>query len=758
MRSLSFFAVFCVLASCLWAAPVVRDIRVQGVVRIDKGFVLSHIPFKRGHTITKASLQKAMNALFDTGLFSDVKGRFNQGILTIIVSENSLLNQIAFEGNNKVDDELLRKELKLKPRQIYTPYRVQKAVQHIKSIYRVKGYVGAQVVPKIIRRPQGRVDLVFEIQEGQPQRIKKIVFQDNKRFSDSLLRTVILTRESRWYRFFSNVDSYEPDRLAYDRELLYRHYLNNGYPDVEVVSVITELSPDQTQFYLTFQLQEGEPYTFGTVEMVSNAKGVRLDMFKDELLMKSGDTFSQEDIERTANALTRAINKQGLFCKVRFDIKKDNEKKLMNVIFVVEDQKPFVVRSVLIKGNVLTNDDVIRRECELSEGDPIMSYQVDRTRQRLRNLDFFKKVDVSTEDVMGEETQKDLVVNVEDKSTGELMFSGGYSTADGILFEVRASERNFMGRGQETEIRGTLARRRKSLTLGFTEPYVGGRRLEVGGTLFASDVKQDTQGTFKGGYHERSFGGRVRTGFDLNPALFERFRYSLHHESFKNSESKSVFYVNMQNGVVSQVGHDLIYDKRDSAIDPTKGGYISFSTDFAGLGGTVRHFTNQLTAGYYVALDRDRDFVVRVRGSYGLVLPAGKPLRIMDQFFMGGSNVRGFEEAGVGPRDKNTGDAIGGQQFFVTNLELSFPLGPYDFGLKGFVFNDWGSLWDSASSSGPNAHLIQSNAFYLRATVGVGLRWRSPIGLIGFSLGKVVRKVKGADRTQVFRLNYGTDF
>ncbi|MGB0919418.1 MAG: outer membrane protein assembly factor BamA [Holosporaceae bacterium] len=758
MKSIALF--FCLLCAplLLKADAPLRDVQIKGIVRIDKGFVLSHLPFKKRQMISKQSLQAAMNELFATGLFADVKAVFDKGRLVITVTENSVLNQIAFEGNKKVDDELLHKELKLKPRQIYTPHRVQKAVQHIKSIYRVKGYVGAQVTPKIIRRPQGRVDLVFEIQEGQPQRIKKIVFQGNHRFSDSQLRTVILTRESRWYRFFSNVDSYEPDRLAYDRELLYRHYMNNGYPDIEVLSVITELSPDQTQFYLTFQLQEGKLYHFGKIKMESKAKHVNLKELNDILSFKEGDIFSQEEIEYTTNALTKELNKQGLFCHVRPDVQKDAEKRTMGVTFVITDQKPFTVRSVLIKGNTLTNDEVIRRECQLSEGDPITSYQVDRTRQKLMNLDFFKKVDVHTDDVLEQDNQKDLIVEVEDKSTGELMFSGGYSTADGILFEAKASERNFMGRGQETEIRGTIARRRKSLVLGFTEPYVAGRRLEVGGSLFASDVKQDTQGTFKGGYHERSYGGRLRTGFDLNPYLFERIRYSLHRESFKKSESKSVFYAKMADATVSQIGHDLIYDKRDSAIDPTKNGYISFSTDYAGIGGTVRHFTNQLTAGYYFALDRDRDFVVRIRASYGLVLPAGKPLRVMDQFFMGGSNIRGFEESGVGPRDQTTGDAIGGQQMLASNLELSFPLGPYDFGLKGFIFNDWGSLWDSSHGNGPNANIIQSNAFSLRSTVGVGLRWRSPIGLIGFSLGKAVRKVNGADRTQVFRLNYGTDF
>ena len=754
--------VFCFVLLCGFFPALhglfIKDIVVRGIVRIDRSFVLSHISVRKGQDVSEADLEKMLQELFLTGLFADVKGQIKNQTLYITVTENEVFNRIVFEGNKKIDSEALSKEIDLKPRQVYTPYRVQKAAQQVRDLYRMKGHVGAVVEPKIIRRPQGRVDLIFEIQDGRPQKIDAILFQGNKHFSASDLRGVVLTKESRWWRFLSSADTYEPDRLVYDRELLYRHYRDHGYADVDVVSVLTELSSNQQHFYITFHVQEGDLYHFGTIDLTSKVPDFDVKELRSLLEPQEKNVFNYSKIERTVFNINRFLSEKGLFYGVETDIRTDKEGKKIHVTFVIVPKKPMYVGNIWVRGNIATNDDVIRRESIVAPGDPLTNFKIERTRQKITNLDFFKAVDVQVEDVPETPDQKDVVIQVEDKSTGELMFSGGYSTADGPLFEVKAAERNFLGRGQELEFKGTVARRTKGVVLGFMEPYFLSRRLEAGVDCFAQQTRQDTLGSFQGGYSRNYLGAGSRLGFYLDTYLFERFRYSIRKETFKNNKTQSVFYQEMGRDVVSQLGHDLIYDRRNNMAEPTGGGYCGLTTNYAGLGGSVHFLGNDVMFGYYWALDNDRDLIVRLRGRYGIIVGCGGPLRVTDHLFMGGESVRGFEEVGIGPRDGTTGDAIGGRQSFLTNIELSYPLGKKSFGLTGFLFNDWGSLWSSGEASGPYGDRIVSNQFFIRNSVGFGIRFQSPFGLLGFSLGFPMKKMKGVDKRQVFRLNIGTEF
>lgn len=744
--------------ACHANALVVNRVHIEGTVRISDAFVLSHWPFSRGQTFSEKDLQEAMKDLFATGIFADVKGRIVGNVLYITVVENPILNRITFEGNRKLDDEALLSEIGLKSREVYTPYRVQKAAQKIKDLYRLRGYVSAVVTPKIIRRPQGRVDLIFEIKDGVVQRVERILFVGNKNFSDSDLRAKIITRESRWWRFLSAVDNYEPDRLTYDRELLYKHYMDEGYADVEVYSTLTELSQDQRDFYITFRVQEGAIYRFGDVLVTSQVPGLDSKSFISALQVKKGNKYSRHFVEKTTYAINRLLSEKGHFAVVEPRYKKHAHKKLIDVTFEIVTRKPIYVSEVIVRGNLQTNDKVIRRESLLAPGDPITPFPIEKTRQRLMNLDFFKKVDVLVEEDEELLEKRQVIIDVEDKSTGEFMLEAGYRTHVGPFFSVKAAERNFLGRGQELAAKATVARRAQSLVLDFTEPYFMNRRLEFGVDSFVQRSQQDTLGSFKGGYTYASFGGGGRLGFYLNDHLFERVRYSLRKEQFKNKKTDSVFYASMGNDVVSQVGHDLIYDRRDSAIVPTEGGYCVLATNLAGLGGTVSFLNNDLTGGYYWSLDEDKDLIFRIRTRYGFLVRIAKPLRVVDHFFMGGESVRGFDEVGLGPRDSKTGDAIGGRQSFHTNLELSHPIGKKGMGLSGYIFNDWGSLWSSAEKDGAYGDQIVGDNFYLRTSVGFGLRFQSPFGLIGFSIGYPLRKLKGVDKQLIFRFNMGTEF
>jgi len=746
----------------LFSAPetkeMLQQVVVKGLIRVDKAFVLSKLPFKKGDMIEGSTLSKASEVLFKTGLFADVKGRFDKGVLLITVDENKLINQVAFEGNQKVSRKVLQKEVDLKSRQVYTVYQVQKAVEKIKAIYRAKGYASVEVVPQIIQRPQGRVDIVLEIAEGASQQIEKILFKGNNVFGNGTLKDVLLTKESRWYRFLSSSDTYEPDRLAYDRELLHQHYMNHGYLDAVVDFLVAEVTRDKSRFYLTFQIYEGKPYVLKKVDLKSDIKDVDVKAFQKHIEIQKGDVCNISLLEKSVTNLTNALNKKGHFCSVTFDLKKRPEDYKVEVIFKIIPEKPFSVRHVLIQGNVQTNDEVIRRECVLNEGDPITVYQLQKTRMRLMNLDFFKKLDVRTEDVEQAGRLKDVIIDVEDKPTGQLMLSGGYSTHASFFFEVKASERNFMGTGKETDASVMIGRRSKGVSLGVSNPYAFERNMELGGNVFFQQVKRDTREAFKGGYQENQIGLGVHLGYHLSERLFERFRYSIKRENYTNNNLKSVFYEKLGKHSFSTVGHDYIFDWRDNVVQPTKNGFVTLKTDYCGLGGSVRYLSNQLKGAYYMSVSREYGLVFKMQGSFGLLSEVGKPLRVNDHFFIGGMDLRGFADVGIGPRDSSTSDAIGGRKFVLSTLELSMPIGPPDFGVSLLAFNDGGALWSSFEKNRQHGHLVTGNAFYWRTSLGTGLRWRSPFGLIGISWAKPLRYLKSIDQREYFRFEFGTAF
>lgn len=749
----------------LLLAETARQIQVKGLQRIDESFVLSRLPFEKGDDVGPKKIDEALLSLYETGLFEDVRIDIKAGVVAVQVKENPVLNRVAFEGNRKVKDDLLKKEIGLKPRQSYTAQAISEAVEKIRAIYRAKGYAAARVAPKKIQKERGRIDLVFEISEGKPQRIKSIAFQGNQVFSDGDLRSVIMTKESAWYRFFSSFDSYDPDRLMYDRELLVRHYRNAGYLDATVTGVMAELTKDKSAFYITFQIEEGACYRFSAVAVTSQVPGLDLED-SESLLPKVGERVNVASLRKIADDIGRTVYQKGFFAQIQTDLKPDGDTSKATLVFRAVPQKPVFLSDVKVQGNLATNDNVIRREALLSDGDPVSSYQIEQTRKRLYNLDYFKKNDVHLEDAPGEEHLRRLLIDVEDKPTGQFMFSGGYSTSEGPLLEIRTGESNFLGRGQDLELNLRLAKRAQSAVLGFSEPYMFGKKIEGGANLFVENVWHDTRSKegfhilndADAGYSAFNVGLGLRAGYHIRPDLFQRGRYSIKRERFRNKKVKSVFYESMSKDWVSSLGHDLIFDRRNNVVAPTAGGYVSLNTDFAGVGGTVRYLSNQIVWGYYLSLDEQEDYILRFRLLYAIMSRVGKTIRTMDHMFMGGSSVRGFDEAGIGPRDKETDDAIGGLQRFVGNIELSTPLGPNEIGLKGFVFNDWGSLWQSEGAKGPYADRVQGNGFSLRGSVGVGLRWVSPFGLIGFSLGWPLKRLKGVDRKQVFRLNFGTDF
>lgn len=745
--------------SCQAAEPI-SSIEVKGNHRVETPTIMSYIEIKPGDLISESKIEDVLKNLFATGLFADVLIEQEGNRLIIKVVENKIINRIAFEGNERLKDEMLLSEITLKPREVYTPARAQEAAQKIRNMYRLSGRYGAKVEPKIVEREQNRIDLIFEITEGKTTRINKIIFVGNQYFSASRLESIILTKESRWYRFFSSDDTYDPDRLAYDKELLRKYYYEQGYADFKVNSTVAELDPDNQEFYITYTLQEGKRYQFGNVKISVELPKLRIPGLDDLVTVTKGDWFNSREIEKTIDKLNTTIGEQGFaFIEIEPKLKRNPETCTVDVELVIKEGRHVYINRINIVGNDRTDDEVIRREFRIAEGDPYNSVKLKRSEQRLQNLDYFKKVEIKQEPTAASD-KIDLKVEVEDKPTGSLQFSAGYSTTDGVLGSVTMNERNLMGKGYDLYGSAQVSQRSTDFHLGFADPYFLGKPLIGGIDTFHSSRKYNTKSQDSTGFQQTQTGVSPSIGYDLTEYLGQSWSYKIRRDFINDIRKNASIYLKEQRGtwIVSSMGHNLFYDKRDSAIEPTEGFYAGLADEIAGLGGDVQFFKNSLRAGNYFPLDDEKKWVISTKGSVGAMSGMGKVTRVVDRFELGGESLRGFADSGIGPRDKRTKDALGGLLYYKATVELAVPLGlPKELGITGCLFSDAGSVWHSGNKA-KKGHPILSNNQSLRLSVGGGINWRSPFGPIGVSLSKALIYKKHVDRLEVFRVNFGTTF
>jgi outer membrane protein insertion porin family len=731
-------------------ADKVSAIDVVGIQRIEADTVRSYLTIAPGDTFNAEALDKSLRNLFATGLFQDVKLEREGGRLVVRVQENPVINRIAFEGNNHIKDEQLTGEVTLKPRTVFTRTKVQNDVKRLLDVYRRSGRFAATVEPKIIQLEQNRIDLVFEINEGQTTYVQAINFVGNKQFSDGKLRELLRTKEERWYRFFSQDDSYDPDRLTFDRELVRRFYLSRGYADFRIDSITAELAPDRTGFIVTFTVNEGERYTFGDVQLTTRLPDLNPEELRPIVLARAGEWYNSEEVEESIQKLTEAVGNRGFaFVDVKPHLERKPDEKKINVSFAIDEGPRVFVDRIDITGNVRTVDKVVRREMKLVEGDAFNAAKLRRSQQRLRELNFFEKVNVTNVPSETAPDRTNIKVEVQEKSTGELSFGAGYSTTLGPLLEVSARERNLLGLGQNLKLSGMLAGSKSQADISFTEPYFLDRPIAAGFDLFA--VRRDMSSYSS--YNSETLGTSLRMGYQLSEKLREDWKYTLRQSRIYDVGDTATRYIKDQEGttVLSSIGHTLMYDRRDSRLEPTEGWYVRFSQEFAGLGGDERFLRLNVGGGHY--FNFGEQWVLQVQGTAGYIIGINDQVRINERYFLGGDNLRGFETAGIGARDSN-GDALGGVWSWTGTVQLDFPLGlPQELGLTGHVFSDFGIL-------GPTEELAGETISYdssLRASLGVGMTWRSPFGPLSLDLGYPVLKAS-YDKTQYFRFNFGTRF
>ena len=749
----------------------IRAISIEGSQRIEQGTIRSYMLVQPGDSFGSDRVDRSLRTLYATGLFKDVSIHRSGNTLVVRVVENPLVNQIAFEGNRAQKDDVLRPVLQLKPRAVYTPQLVQADRQRLLDLYAKHSRYAATVEPQIIRLPQNRVDVIFRINEGPETLVSRITFVGNHAYGETRLREEISTREEAWYRFLSSADEYDPERINYDRELLRRFYLRNGYADFEVTSATSELSPDRKSFFVTFTVHEGERYHVGTVKVDSEVSHLSSDVLLPLVIPKPGDVYNGDAVQRSTTLLQNRAVKLGFpFAEVNPRIARNKEKRTVDLLFDVVNGPRVFVERIDINGNTVTRDNVIRREFTFAEGDAFGDAASKATKQRLTDLGYFSSANITTSP--GSSADR-VVVNAAlvEKATGELTLGGGYSTDAGVLGQAGLRQRNLVGTGIDANLSGTLAQRENQVNVSATDPYFLDRNLVAGADIYV--INNDNY--LIANYSEQRIGASFRLGYQFNDHLAQSLTYTITERDVYNINSTASIYVQDESGrsLLSMVGQTLALDYRDSRLEPHTGFLAKLGTDVAGLGGDAKFVRVKLDATYFVPLDfvtGNSDWGFAISAGSGYLANLGGRERIIDRFFLGGDNLRGFQDGGVGPHSVPVNamngnpaylasDALGGEFIYTQSTELHFPLPiSADLGVSGRAFVDVGGLEGLKQDAFTSLRQpVGTNDFTPRVGTGIGVSWKSPFGLINIDLGYPVVRQK-YDRQQIFRFGFGTRF
>ncbi|WP_460987781.1 outer membrane protein assembly factor BamA [Sphingobium sp. TomTYG75] len=725
------------------AAGTIRSISVVGQQRLEPDTVLSYTKLRIGQPFTQESLDQALRDLYETELFADVQIRNDNGALTLEVKENPVINRIVLEGNKRLKEDKIRPEIKLAPRQIYTRSKVRADVARIIELYRRQGRFAATVEPKMVQLDQNRVDIVFEISEGPKSKVRQINIIGNEKFSDGDLRSQMVTKQSRWFRVFSSGTSYDPDRLAYDQQKLRQYYLTEGYADFRVISAVAELTPDKQDFIITYVVEEGKRYKFGDVKVESDIRDLSSASLTKTLPMKKGDWYNAKQVEDTVDTLSETAGLFGYaFADVQPDFNRDKDSLTMGINFRIANAPRVYVERVDINGNTLTQDKVVRREFRLAEGDAFNSFLVKRSKDRINSLGFFQeKLDI--EQKPGSAPDRIVLeTNVQEKSTGELSLSAGFSSLERFIVSASITQRNFRGKGQELRTSVNYSSYSKSVEVGFTEPYFMDKNIALGGDIYRRDLNSfrytgngnDRDTTYK----QTTTGFQIRAGVPITEYMSLALRYSLNLDDV--SLDKDTYYTNgvcdpilagrylcdaIGKRTTSSLGYSLIFDNRDNRIRPTRGNNLVLNQDFAGLGGSVKYIRTRLNGSKFWPLGGGFIFSLSAEGGYIHSLEGERrdasgalvdPVRLTDRFFLGNPQIRGFDIRGIGPRikryslvtdpDSPTGfsrstsnnnvrdDALGGKIYYLARAEVEIPLGSgaREMGLRPSIFVDAGAV------------------------------------------------------------------
>lgn len=751
-------------------AAVVSRVEVSGNQRIDAETIRNYITIKPGKAFSSSDIDGAVKALFGTGLFSDVQINQVGSTLVVKVAEYQVVNQVLFQNNKKLKDNALAAAVQLKPRGTFSQATLDADVESVKAAYRRIGRDDVTVTTQVMQLGDNRVNVVFNIVEGDRTQIAAVNFVGNSAYSSRRLADIINTKRSSWLSFVLRDDVYDDDKLRADEELLRRFYYNHGYADFQVVSAVGELDSATNKYTVTITVQEGDRYTFGDVSVESSIPEVDGKSLESVIETHKGDVYNAKNVEDSIIALTEKVAGSGYaFAQVTPRGDRNFENHTISVVYTIDQGTKAYIERIEIRGNDRTRDYVIRREFDVSEGDAFNQVLIQRSKKRLENLNYFEKVDIST--VPGSQPdQVVLVVDVVEKSTGEFSVGAGYSTGGdtaGPSVEGSVTERNFLGRGQFIKLSAGGGKNSRDYSLSFTEPYFLGRRIAAGFDIFKQTREYDN-------YDSDTVGATVRFGLPITDSISTQLAYNISQEKYKLDDdcvtggvydpAKCDVSTAILDGIEqspwikSSVSLGLVYNTIDDMKSPHEGIYATTTVEVAGLGGDAKFVKVTGRGSIYQTLSEQYDLVGLISGGAGHVEGYGSDgLRIFDQFQSTDRMIRGFAYGGIGPVDTATGDHLGGTTYFNASAEAQFPLPviPESFGLRGAVFADAATLYGSKVDT---AGVTQDSVgMKLRASVGLGLMWASPFGPIRIDYAIPVKK-EARDDVQEFNFGISTRF
>ena len=728
------------------ADNIINSIQVEGTQRIDIETVVSYSEASTGDIYTEDLGNLILKRLFETNLFSNIQISYSENTLKIILKENPTINLVKFVGNSKIKDEDLLIEISLKERSVYSRSKVKKDIERMLTLYQRSGRLSSEINPKIETLDNNRVNLIYEITESDITKVSNIIILGNDVFSSSKIKSAMKTKEKTFLRFLSSADNYDPDKLEYDKQLITQFYNNNGYPDFKITSSIAQLKSNTNNFEIIINVNEGKKYNFGEISVESTLKKMNADAVADVLPMKKGELFDRSKINKSIEELKEWAQSKGYtFIDIITNLDDNNELDQIDVKLIINEGPRVYVNNINIAGNTRTVDKVIRREVSLTEGDAYNKYSISYSKDSIRALNFFTKVDI--QEVKTSFPDKiNLEINVDEKNTGEASIGAGYSSATAASLQLGLRENNFLGKGQKVKFETSLADTRTTYDLSITEPYFNNKSLSLTGNLYSNFTDPNSAN-----YETEDLGFGLSTNFPLSVDRYIEIRYSLFTSKVK-ADSNATAYENALAGTdtVSAIGHSLSFDRRNSRYKPSRGFNIILNQDLAGLGGNSYYYKNSIELNSYKRLSEN--FIGALKIQAGNINGYnGKYSPLSSNFKLGGKNLRGFKSGKVGPKLGNS--YTGGQYYYLTSLETNIDLNIDAFDITSTFFIDFGSVWGLDNP----AYGTIDDKHETRSSVGLNFNWDSAIGPINIIYAQILQYNKN-DTTDNLYFDIGYNF
>ena len=738
-------------------AEQIKEIKIAGLIRVDKEYILDLITVKEQIEFNQSAIDKDIKTLYATDMFSDIKISFKNQILSINITENPMISSITVSGNSALKTDMINKEMTLKNRTPFSINKINLDIQRLTNLYYKTGYLGISIKYTVKKLDYNRINVFIDIQEGDKSVIRDVNFKGNKFYNSSELADVILTKPARWWRILNSADVYDKNRILYDGELLRQFYLENGYPNFIIISTYTEMLLSNNSFNVTYTVDEGERYKFG--DNIISIKMKELLPYEDEIKkvieLDKSEWFRNSVLQQQLQVVKNKIASLGFqFVSVTTQMVYNDIAKRVDIVFVITEENRLFINRIDFKGNTRTRDYVIRRELKFFEGDAYSSDKINVANRNLYRTGYFQGI--TFQDTPAEEGKVDLGLTLEETSTGTISIGGGYSTLDRLTLEGGFSEANLFGTGKYFSINLNLAETSQSYSTSLTEPYFLGKELGATISIYRTDSGTDAFGFYNDSlYRNTEQGISTSIAYNLSNDWRESIGYTLFHRrisSLLGGLSQSIQEI-AGSSIISKVSHSISYDGRNNALYPTKGFDSSLYTEYAGVFGNTYYIKNVAKLTWYYSIYEE--VVLSSLLSTGNITGLfDHKVNIVDKFTMGGATLRGFSEGstqgGIGPVDMLTGESIGGMFMYRASFQIDVPVpGVGNYGLLFHLFNDWGMVTDYST----NPDIIDNAK--LRSSVGFGLSWKAPTGVISIDYGIPIIK-QSTDKEQRFLLNFGT--